>query len=377
MELEYNNRVKERFIPISYRELLKNSLIYLDINDKRYMEFGELLHLHYYREFYPKLQELKYRYAPFNPDNHNIRVDKLTDEIYREYEDILFSDIKELLNSANYEILTQEMLERTMNRKSPYGVEVSVNFDNFEEIQLYFKGESIQTDEVRDPKTLYLKKKIIKEPLYRRLFLLIKPKNRGNHIYLKLFKDIPQIDLEMLFPNTKVRITLFDKLKIALVGGGGTVGGGTTLVTKLGVATIDPISALMAIGAFGGILWRQIKEVLFRKTHYMAKLAENLYFHNLDNNGGALNYIIELAQEEESKEALLVYLFLSKENRALSAKEIDSSIELYIKKLYNIDIDFEISDGIRKVVELGLVIQRDDRFEVLDINQALNILNTK
>ena len=107
----------------------------------------------------------------------------------------------------------------------------------------------------------------------------------------------------------------------------------------------------------------------------MAKLAQNLYFHSLDNNEGALNYLIELAQEEESKEALLVYLFLAKENKFLTAKKIDESIELYIKKVYNIDMDFEISDGMTKVLDLGVVIERDGKFGVLDIDEALKILN--
>jgi hypothetical protein len=375
MEIQYNNNIKERFIPISYQELLDNTLDYLDIKDDKYREFGEKLHIYYYRKFYNRLQRIKYHYSIFNPDNDNISINQKTENIYNNFEKELLSEVSTLINSANYERLTLEMLNNSINRKSPYGVEVSVDFDDFDTIELYVRGESIQTDEIRDPKTLYIKKKIIQEPIYRRIFIIIKPKDDNHRIYIKLFKDIPQIDLEMLFPNTKVRMTLFDKLKITLFGGGGTVGGGSTLIAKLGVATIDPISALMAVGAFGAILWRQIKEVIFKKTHYMAKLAQNLYFHNLDNNEGALNYLIELSQEEESKEALLVYLFLAKENKFITANQIDKNIELYIKKLYNIDMDFEISDGIKKVLDLGVVIERDSKFGVVDINQSLKILN--
>jgi len=376
MNIKYDNKIKERSIPISYQELLDNTLKYLNFEDNReYREFGDRIHLYYYKKFYIKLQTIKQHYSIFNPDNDNIIIDKPIEEVYNLNRKLLISEVSILLNNANYEELTLDVLNETINRKSPYGVDVSVDFDDFEDIQLYVRGASIQTDEIRDPQTLYFRKKIIKEPIYRRIFLLIRPKDDINHIYLKLFKDIPQIDLEMLFPNTKVRMTLFDKIKITLFGGGGTVGGGSTLFAKLTVATIDPISALMAVGAFGAILWRQIKEVIFKKTHYMAKLAQNLYFHSLDNNEGALNYLIELAQEEESKEALLVYLFLAKENKFLTAKKIDENIELYIKKVYNIDMDFEISDGMTKVLDLGVVIERDGKFGVLDIDEALKILN--
>jgi hypothetical protein len=81
------------------------------------------------------------------------------------------------LKHANYEILTKEALLETMNKTSPYGVEVSVDFDDFEEIQLYFRGESFQKETKRDPRKLYLKTITHAEPLYRRLFLIIKPKH--------------------------------------------------------------------------------------------------------------------------------------------------------------------------------------------------------
>ena len=47
----------------------------------------------------------------------------------------------------------------------------------------------------------------------------------SDFIYVKMFKRIPQIDLEMLFPNTKVAFRPFDKLKLMVTAGGGTVAG--------------------------------------------------------------------------------------------------------------------------------------------------------
>ena len=182
------------------------------------------------------------------------------------------------------------------------------------------------------------------------------------------------MDLEMLFPNTKIKITLFDKVKLGVVGGGGTIGGGATLVAKLGAAAVDPISAMMAIGAFGGILWRQVKEVFSRRTHYLAKLSQKLYFHNLDNNSGALSYMLNMAQDEESKEALLAYLFLSHHIGGMSLEELDTTIERYVKEVYSIDIDFEVDDGIEKLRELGFIIEKDHILSVVDVDKAIDIL---
>ncbi|MEA2028424.1 MAG: DUF3754 domain-containing protein [Campylobacterota bacterium] len=194
----------------------------------------------------------------------------------------------------------------------------------------------------------------------------------NRNIYIKLFKNIPHADLEMLFPNTKVRMTLFDKIKLAVLGGGGTIGGGSTLVTKLGAAALDPIAALGAIGAFMGILWRQVKEVFFRRTHYMAKLSERLYFHNLDNNEGALNYMVNMAVQEESKEALFVYLFLTHQQEAITLKELDHAIEAYVRQYYDMELDFEVTDGVNGVRDLGLLIEDGDKISVLEVSQAID-----
>ena len=408
MQITYNNDIKERFIPIAYDELLRGYLSSFKCEeDSRYRELWRAIDLHYYNNFYNDIQEFKLNYHPFNPDSDSIYASLSTEE-YAQKEKKLFAQIEPLLNHANYEVLTKEMLEQTMNKTSPYGVEVSVDFDDFEEIGLYFRGESIQEDRVRDPKKFYLKYKSIVQPLYRRLFIVVKPKHiddraqeialaknkdkdkikkslekqnpllsrdRANrNIYIKLFKDIPQVDLEMLFPNTKVRMTLFDKLKLGVVGGGGTVGGGATLFTKLSVAVIDPFSALIALGAFAGILWRQVKEVLFRRTHYMAQLAQNLYFHNLSNNAGALNHMVDMAREEESKEALLVYLFLLHQKKAISLETLDKEIEVYIGKNYNIEIDFEVVDGLNKLRTLGLLVEEEECFKVVGLDRAIELL---
>ena len=408
MKINYNNDIRERFIPISYDEILKGYLRHFDIKDRdRYKELSRAINLYYYYNFYDDLEQLKLNYQPFNPDSDTISTPLTLDE-YREREDRLFEEIVPLLNYSNYEILTQDMLESTINKTSPYGVEVSVDFDDFEEIQIYYRGESIQQDRVKDPKKLYLRYKTITLHIYRRLFIIIKPKHiddrakeialrdgkdiekvkqklkRQNHllstdranknIYIKIFKDIPQIDLEMLFPNTKVRMKLFDKLKLGVVGGGGTVGGGATLFGKLSAAAIDPISALLALGAFGGILWRQVKEVLFRRTHYMAQLAKNLYFHNLSNNMGALSYIADMAKDEESKEVLLTSLFLLHQNNPISIDELDREIERYISENYDIEMDFEISDGINKLERLGLIAKSEDKLEILNIDKCIERL---
>ncbi len=134
---------------------------------------------------------------------------------------------------------------------------------------------------------------------------------------------------------------------------------------------IDPLSLIIAVGTFGGVLWRQIKNIFTHRTHYMAKLAKNLYFYNLDNNAGVLTYMIDMAEAEESKEALLAYLFLLSNAHGLSRDQLDKQIENYILENYKVPMDFEVDDGITKLLKLGLIEESEGMFKALDLEKAI------
>ena len=192
-------------------------------------------------------------------------------------------------------------------------------------------------------------------------------------VFIKLFKNIPQSDLEMIFPNTKVKMRLFDKVKLSVTGGGGAVSGVMTVLSKLS-AMIDPIAALGVIGGFLGLLWRQISNVFTQRTKYMAKLSKNLYYYNLDNNQGAIAYLANMAEAEECKEALLAYYFLHK-NGAMSLVSLDKQVEQYIEQNYQIPIDYEVSDGIAKLTASKLLKEAsDEKLEAVDLSEAIRLL---
>ncbi len=409
MSIHFNNDIQERFIPVAYEELLQATLKHFSFeNPDKYERLASLLRSYYHAQFHPSLLELKALYFPFNPDADTLSTQKLTHEEYEGIKSQLVSKIRPLLNDANYEELTQKSLSKALNETSPYGVDVSVDFDDFEDIVLYFRGEAERKDKRRTLSSLYLKKETLHVRIYRRLFLLIKPKTldarakeimaqeggdfdkirkklskttpvlvdsqRCERIYFKLFKDIPQADLNMLFPNTKVKIAMRDKLKIGVTGGGGTAGGAFTLITKLSAA-VEPMSLLIALGGFVGVLWRQVKNIFMHQTRYMAALAKNLYFYNLDNNAGVLSYMIDLAEAEESKEALLSYLFLSASKEAISRETLDKQIEDFILKTYKIPMNFEVDDGIEKLLELGIVSEKEGRLHVSNIQEASTLVH--
>jgi len=376
VNIDYNHNKLERFIPITFLELQEEIAKLKIIDDDLLVNFTNKLRNHYHLEFHSELLKLKTNYHPFNPDRDTITLKSFSKEELVQKEKKLLDDIIPLLNSANYEKLTQETINQAIEETSPYGVDVSVNFKEFDNLHLFFRGSAIREDEKRTFKSFYLKKEIVQTKIYRRLFLFFKQQVNGKElIYLKLFKDIPQSDLEMLFPNIKVRISLIDKIKLAITGGGGTIAGTITLIGKIAVS-LEPIALLSALGAFLALIGRQITSIFSHRTKYMAKLAKNLYFYNLDNNAGAISHVLDMAEDEEAKEVFLAYLFILKNKNPISKEDIDTNIEQFIDDTFNIPMDFEIEDALHKLIRLELIMmnQASGTFEAIDIKKALSIL---
>ena len=128
----------------------------------------------------------------------------------------------------------------------------------------------------------------------------------------------------------------------------------------------------------------------------MKALSDNLYFKNLDNNAGVFHTLIDAAEEEDCKEALLAYTFLLKcrevsveggaafcavrAEREIAAggmtlATLDSAIETYFLEEHNCALDFDVTDAIDKLVAMDLVEQNGDIFAARALNDAVKILD--
>jgi len=398
----YQADVLEHFIPISIErltaDLLSSSLLTPDQQTlfKQFCaHYAALLHA----QSHSQLQRLKFLYQPFNPDKEALIIKKTETS---EQLSSLKSELYSILEDANYEKISEDDLNKALNKISPHGVKVSVDFSDFSDVALFYRGSAVRTESHRDWKRLKFKKREIDILIYRRLFVLLQPRNRqewinhlsatkktslekaekevdsslkaigingdGDTVYIKLFKDIPRADLEMLFPNTRIQIRLFDKIKLSLMGGGGTVGGVMATVSKLS-ASIDPVSAILAVGGLLAVIWRQIAKIFSQRAKYSAILTKNLYFYSLDNNMGALTYLANTAEHEECKEAILAYFFLLTGGKSTHA-DLDKSIENYIDRQYGIPMDFEVKDGLEKLQKANLLTLQDETITALPLNDA-------
>ncbi len=383
---------KESFIPLSrfaLIDLLTNQVDNSATDEYKqfFLALGALRHLHYRK----KLQRFKELYLPFSPDRDTLQVLEYSDAQLADLKEELINELSALLTNANYSPVTEKDLERIFATQSVYGLQLKVDLSEFENVLLFSRGSGIEEKQKRTLKSFFLRKETVEIPVFQRLFLLLKlkpeavrikeimgeesvgkkkaqkllqkyrsmlPEKISNQsIYLKVFKHIPQIDLEMLFPNTQVKLKPFDKLKLGVTAGGGTAGSIVATITKLAAAA-NPMAIATIILGLAAVLFRQISKFFTQRTKYMMVLAQKLYFHNLANNRGVLTLMADRAEEEEIKECFLLYHFLNKHNVPQAREAVKSEIEVFIENKFGVAIDFDIENAVATLSSDGLLTEQ-------------------
>jgi len=379
----------DRFIPFTKSDVIEMCLKDAQLTKaevKEFRDFCQILEALFHFEFHARLEKLKTCYGPFNPDADTRRVFKSSESGKSKLQKQLVSEMTAVLDAANFEKVTAKDLKQALAEESLFQIRLEVDFDDFEDVIFFRRGESIKEETL--VKLFGLSKKKFQFTNYERVAIYIRFKEKSyfdsqkrKNLYfepgstiIKLFHNVPKADLEMLFPNSKVRMKTIDKI---IIGVPAAVSGMIVLVTKLGASLLLVGSVisfwlglkdqevqikqqhLIALGAglgtLGGFLFRQINKYKNRKIKFMKALSDNLYFKNLDNNAGVFYHLIDAAEEEEFKEAVLAYYFLLNAKEALTKKELDDRIENWLAEKWDCHIDFEIGDAIDKLQRLELI----------------------
>jgi hypothetical protein len=165
----------------------------------------------------------------------------------------------------------------------------------------------------------------------------------------------------MVFPNTRVRFRLYDKLRLGATASGGLGLGVVGASGKVALLATNPIAAAGALVGLGGIAFRQAINYMNQKQRYMVVMAQNLYFHAMADNRGVMLKLAARAAEEDIKEEMLLYAVLTKENaRRQDIPDIDAAIEQYLAASFGVSVDFDITDALDRLIADGLVVEQPD-----------------
>jgi len=369
------------------------------VEQMQFRDLCELLQSVYHFDFHTILEDLKDTYAPLNPDRDTRKIGAFGADRNVEFVDQLGN----LLNRANYEKLTDEELGSAFNESSLFKLKLDINFDDFEEVLLFTRGESTRHETVST--AFGLIKKTVTFTNYDRVVIYIRfsENTQGNpqgykpgSIMLKMFQNVPKADMEILFPNTQVGMRLLDKLMIGLPA---LVGGGIILTTQVGTSLLlfgsllgfwfgllaEPvelneaiiIGLLAGFGALGSFIWKQFVNFKNRKLTFMQALTQSLYFKNLDNNAGVFHRLLDDAEEEECKEAILAYYFLTAMPNISDPTALDAAIEAWFSSRWQSSVDFEIDDALHKLTELGLIDQTQEGLKAVNLEVACRQLDER
>ncbi len=312
------------------------------------------------------------QYDLFNPDRETVLPDDAERQATHETYLMLLGQLDYLLEKANFEQLDDVQIASAIRAANSHGLKVRIQPEKVEHIALWVRGHGQQTKWFRTLRAP-LKGEHRCYDLYRRLAVIVRLKGE-EHLLVKIFKDIPQADIEALLPHAEVQMTLWDR--VVMLGSGAGVAGTTGmklfgLVAKAAALTQALWVLLIGLGTIA------IRTALgYRRAHQTrnSQRTEHLYFQNLSNNAGAIHAIIGMITEEEVKEAVLGYAFCrSQIDPVRSEDEFRSRIEAYLQSRFGIEMDFDAPDAIETLDRLDLWEDRDT-FDVLPPNEAITRL---
>lgn len=342
-----------------------------------------------------RLMRLVEAYEPFSPDSDLFVTRQYSEQERREMQARVVAGVHQLVAQANYKIVPRDKVAATiLSKESHYGLDLKVDFDAFEELLVCYRGESTTKVKRRNLKRFFRKEEFA-VPIFRRMLVLFKLKPIERHvgdvrrhlelsqedaekqvrrsrahipeqikpdnIYIKIFKNIPKSDVEMVFPNTEVKFRTKDKLWLGVTGSGALGAGVVGAAGKLALAFSNPVTAAGAIGGLGMVMFRQVMNFMNQKQRYMQVLAQNLYFHAMADNRGAMTKLADRAAEEDFKEEILLYSVLAKEPvRRSELHEVDEAIQTYIERTFGLQVDFELEDALGRLIQDGLVSEGPD-----------------
>lgn len=387
--LRYDGGMKENYIPLRKSDLCRAILNDESLDESRrasLSKFFQMLEVTLHYQYHARLESLKAEYAPFDPDC-DLPLGQRQCNTSPQNVERFFQSAIALLERANFRRLDHENLIDALDQASALGINLDIDFTVFERLDVYTRGTRTVTKPL--PGVLNtMRKRTITLPVHSRLVVIFRLKDNKrlpqpvdtNTIFLKIFKDIPKSDVEMLLPGTRVRMTWFDqsKIMVPIVSGVG--------ITLLKIVQVTIFVAAMSVYGLLAIITGTIGygaksyfSYVNTKDRYHLSLTRNLYYQKLDSNAGVLFRLLDEAEEQEFREVIIAYFMLWKHgsSKGCTIDEIDLAAEQFITAHCGTQCDFEETDAIDKLVNMKLIRPAPGGlWKALDLDDALEVLDS-
>lgn len=382
-----------QFIPCSRHVLINKCCNQPGLSEehaRQFRSFAEILAAYQHYVSQQKLEQMKQAYAYLSPNQETPLFPKLNNDELKLQADILADTFGNTLRDANYKELEQVDIEKAFKTYSLVPVNTDVDLHDYKRIKLFYRGSNTKEVAV---KRFFRTKKIVFENYDRVAVLLhIKDKDYFNgkqdndnlnfspgKVYLYLYKNIPHFDLELLFPNVKISMSWKDKMMLGVPALGAAIPMAIKVLPSLGLLVgavalivfgwdlgdkfnveagnkkaIYPllVAVLSTSIAFGGFAVRQYVKYKSKRLEFLKKVTDVLFFKCLDVSQGTLSAIVDASEEEQTKEAILIYTLMVNENAPLSEEVITQKTNSWIKEEFTIQSDIDVQRALKQLQDM-------------------------
>lgn len=304
-------------------------------------------------------------YAPFDPDRETVPTPSppRPEPLPR-----LLEPLERLLERANFQRVPSGALLTDQDREVLARLSIDPDPDAIELLAVWTRGRGTKAISIRPVRRLFrLEEREVET--HRRVALVVRTRS-DPHVLLRLFKDVPVRDLELLLPTVRVKMKLFDKLKLSGSGGAAVVSAWKLLkaawahAPALAKVVALPFQALalpllvLVGGVYGG---KTLLDYTKIRASYITALAEHLYAITMASNAAVIARLGGLAADEDTKEVVLAYALLAAgPPGGLTPAELGARAEALVWDRYRARVAFDTPDALAKLDELALLVRRPD-----------------
>jgi Protein of unknown function (DUF3754) len=402
---------RDQFIPVRKADLLdalvEHGPLGSEAERAEFRQVCRVLAAIYHYEYFERLEHLRHDYFYFDPElDPHARFDGAA--LATAYAGLVES-FTAVLKGANFVEMSHAEIEEAHRQRKAMRVKVAVSLDDFREVRFFHRGhhqETVVTHgrfglrkdshevTVHDDVILFAATKPAAAiASQRERKLLARRRIRPGSVLIKYFRNVASTDLNALFPNVRVVMSMLDSLALgvpALVGAipilinlASTV---TVLFLVIGfylgvVAAVEhdelkrAFAAMSGVAALMGFVMRQWLRYQRQSLRYQKELTDNIYFRNVNNNAGIFDTMIGAAEEQECKEAFLAYYFLRTAAATSTEAELERRIERWLQETFAVDIEFEVADALAKLDRFGLLRREGDRLAALSPDETIERLD--
>ena len=318
-------------------------------------------------------------YSAFDPDSELPRAEAPSYDERRVFK----NELMEILEKAGFRGVGPRIMDRALKGKSADGYNIVPPEPSTFSVHLFYRGVRTETvvrgdekwytkpweDEVRIYKRLVVMHRRQVEPRKKWLPEVMKSDEewldwkRTSKWHLKMFKDFPERDLDMLLPDTRVKFTWFDYAVILvpiLVSAGSSI----WKILNGGIKFDDPseaASSLLLVFFPLTLAARAYSGIAKKQEDYRGLLAEELMEDMVASNSAVLSNLLYEAEEQENLESMLAYMFIWRGEavpKTISSYEVDQDVEEFLVallgKLGYSHRNFQIHDAIKKLHRMGI-----------------------